>query len=246
MRSLNLRTDPNDTTFDNENRALCKCKNPGLEIDQYGYCCEIGQLYDLESGEFDGENAESRICRPRRQLDSYMVQENIEFVARLDRALRYKTNRLMSLEKFVSAINSFPKRNDYSILKAKVQVGDGNSTMVNNVTVFEMRTAMDPYGDYGTIKSTAKELDEFIDMIYQPCMSAIYGSNVGNSPSTDVKYLMAYPWHSHQECSHLSCFASGMRWNRDAADGGCVPGVLAGVNAAAYGRDQSSNWGLGM
>ena len=130
--------------------------------------------------------------------------------------------------------------------KAKVQVGDGNSTMVNNVTVFEMRTAMDPYGDYGTIKSTAKELDEFIDMIYQPCMSAIYGSNVGNSPSTDVKYLMAYPWHSHQECSHLSCFASGMRWNRDAADGGCVPGVLAGVNAAAYGRDQSSNWGLGM
>ena len=239
-----LRADPNDTTFDNNNRDLSKCKNPGLEIDQYGYCCEIGQLYDPESGLFDGENAESRICKPRRQLDQFMIKENMagngEFVARLDRALRNKTNRLMALEKCVSAINAMPTRNDYSILKAKVQIGDGNSTMVNNVTVYEMRKAMDPYGDYGTIKSTAKELDEFIDMFYQPCMAAIYGSNVGNSPNTDVKYFMAYPWHSHQECSHLSCFANGMRWDRDAADGGCVPGVLAGVSAAAYGAESGN------
>ena len=239
-----LLTDPNDTTFDNDNRDLSKCKNPGLEIDQYGYCCEIGQLYNPVTGEFDPENAQSRICRPERQLDPYMVNDNMsangEFVARLGRALRYKTNRLMALEKCVSAINAMPTRNDYSILKPRVQIGDGNSTMVNNVTVFEMRKAMDPYGDYGTIKTLGKELDEFIDMFYQPCMAAIYGSNVGVSPSTDVKYFMAYPWHTHQECSHLSCFAGGMRWDRDAADGGCVPGVLAGVSAAAYGAESGN------
>ena len=237
-----LRSDPNDFTFDNDNRDLSKCKKAGLAIDMYGYCCEEGQLYDSESKEYGTGIPEETMCKPIRQLDPAIVKEHLvqngEFAAKLDRVLRYKINRLMTLEKCTSAINAVPTRKNFHILKSREENMDGNSTMAMNITVYEMRMAMDPFQDLGLLKSTAKELDEFIDMFYQPCMAALYGATVGSSPNTDVSYFLAYPWYYHTECSALSCFGDGMRWDR--TNGGCVPGALFGSGATPYSGDDSN------
>lgn len=236
------------TGFDNAQRNLFRCKQPGLEMDMYGYCCEIAALYDPEEKEYDGNNPEARTCKPVRQLDSALVTENMsgngEFVARLDRALRYKINQLNTLDKCIAAINAIPTRMDYHILRTIDTVrSDSNSSSVNNVTVFEMRNALDPFKDYQTVKSTAAELDEFIEMFYAPCLAAIFGANIGNTPGTDVTYFMAYPWYSHSACTKLSCFGSGMRWDRSSAAGGCVAGIMAGPTATPYGSDAASDAG---
>ena len=232
------RTDPTDTEFNNTQRELFRCKQPSNEMDKFGFCCEIGSLYNTDSKEYDETNPEERVCRPIRQIDSAMVSENMaangEFVARLDRALRFKINQLNLLDRCISAVNAIPSRNDFHILKTKDTVeGSSNVTLVSNVTVYEMKMALDPFNDYGTVKSTAQELDEFVEMFYAPCMAAIFGSNIGNSPSTEATYFMAYPWHSHKECTYLSCFGSGMRWDRDEG-GGCVPGIISGTSATPY------------
>ena len=78
----------------------------------------------------------------------------------------------------------------------------------------------------------ARELEEWIDMFLEPCYAALFGLNIGLSPDVDVSYFMAYPWHHHSECMHLSCMTNNMRWNR--ATGGCVPSVIAGADAQAY------------
>ena len=232
------RTNPSDTEFDNSDRNSFRCKQPSNEMDKFGYCCEIGSLFNTDTKEYDETNPEERVCRPIRQIDSAMVSENMsangEFVARLDRALRYKIAQLNLLDRCISAVNAFPERHNFSILKSKDTVeGSSNVTIVNEVTVYEMKMALDPFNDYGTVKSTAQELDEFVEMFYAPCMAAIFGANIGNSPSTEATYFMAYPWHSHKECTYLSCFGSGMRWDRDNG-GGCVPGIIAGTSAQPY------------
>jgi len=89
-----------------------------------------------------------------------------------------------------------------------------------------MRMSVDPFGDFAVVSHMGKELDEFIEMFYAPCLAALFGSNIGKSSSTDASYFMAYPWHTHSECAKLSCLASNMRWNRNG--GGCVPSLVVG------------------
>ena len=72
-----------------------------------------------------------------------------------------------------------------------------------------------------------EELDEWIKMYYTPCIFALFGMNVGQSPSAEVAYFTAYPWHHHSECMHLSCLTQNMRWDRSEG-GGCVPGLMTG------------------
>ncbi len=213
-----------DKTWEESNRSYFKCKHHTHKIDMYGYCCESNALYNAQAKEYQTENLYMLVCRPVRQLEPAIVAENVsangEFVARLERALRVKLNNLSLLEKCISAIRAIPERYDFRLLKHK-----STSDLTVSPTVFEMKMSMDPFSDMSLVDMTNKELDEFIEMFYQPCLAAIYGMNIGNSPSTDVKYFMAYPWHSHTECKYLSCFGKGMRWDRDNG-GGCVPGVM--------------------
>ncbi len=235
--------------FDNTNNRLeFTCKRVTDSIDKYGKCCESSVLYDLDSKQYDETNPEFRICRPARQLESAVISENVvangEFVARLDRALRYKINQMSTLERCISAIRAIPDRENFRVLKSKDTTmndyGDHAASFTQpKLTVIEMKYGMDPWKDYGPLKSVSKELDEFIDMFYQPCLAAIYGMNIGNSPGTDVKYFMAYPWHSHTECKYLSCFGNGMRWDRDNG-GGCVPGLLKGGTTSSYSTTSTS------
>ena len=36
------------------------------------------------------------------------------------------------------------------------------------------------------------ELDEFIDMYYEPCIAALFGTSVGSFSDIEAKYFIAY------------------------------------------------------
>ena len=238
------RTNSSDFNFDNSDpnaRTNYRCKDLSYAIDKYGYCCEFASLYDFSTEEYDENNPEARICRPVRSLDKSMVTENMatngEFVARLDRALRYKMNQMSVMEKCISAVQGIPERLNHHFLKPQDSV-KYDKEVDGIFTVFDMRNAIDPFGDYSIVRHMASELDEFIEMFYSPCLQALFGSKVGKSSSTEPSYFMAYPWHTHEECSKLSCLASNMRWDRD--NGGCIPSLLSGSSAKGY-NETSTN-----
>ncbi len=215
------------TRFDETRREEFGCKDDVLQIDKYGYCCERDALYDFTAGTYDSLDPELRLCRPLRQVDPSIIRENMatngEFIARLDRTLRFKVNQLSTLEKCISTARSIPERfNHYYLQENSNAQYDKELSFV--FTVLDLKIAVDPFGDYGMVRQMSKELDEFVDMYYQPCLAAIFGANIGASANTDASYFMAYPWHTHDECLHLSCLGSNMRWDRE--NGGCKPGLI--------------------
>lgn len=240
-RSLIPHAYPTDSTstatFDNTSataRLDFRCKNPINRIDKYGYCCEPAAMYDYEAGIYNADNLDQVVCRPIRQLDHTLIKENLssngEFVARLDSALRYKTNRISNLQMCISSARGFPDSLDNHYLKPNA---DPMGETVVRLTLWDMKRAIDPMNDYSLVTHMGKELDEFISMFYGPCLAALFGANAGSSSSTDTSFFMAYPWHTHRECTYMSCLADGMRWNRE--EPGCVMGLLSGPNAAGYG-----------
>ena len=240
-------TDNTDVNFNNtnaESRALFTCKEIAYAIDQYGYCCEEESLYNLPEREYDASNPEARMCRPLRVLDPSLVKENLaangEFIARLDRAVRYRLNQLGTLERCISAVRAIPERYDFYLLKSQDTVKIDTSIELD-FSVFELKLAVDPFEDYRLLKHMAKELDEFLDMYIQPCYAELFGTNQGASPETDASFLMSYPWHSHDICTKLSCLGNGMRWDRANPLGGCTPSMMAGASAPAYDTTNEGN-----
>ena len=231
------RLDPTNTVFDNSDRESYRCKEQTFEIDMYGYCCEFESLYDYAASEYDGENPATKVCRPMRQLEPVFLKDNMvangEFVARLDRSVRYKLNQLSTLERCISAVKSIPVRYDWNLLEPQAQVKFDGVVDID-FSVFELKMALDPFDDHAMFEHMAKELDEFLDRFIQPCYNAIFGGNVGTTPETSVSYFMAMPWHSHKECTKLSCLGSSMRWDRSNPDGGCIPSMISGKDSPNF------------
>ena len=229
-----------DAFVNNEDkRPLFKCKNPSYHIDKYGYCCDPETLYNPAEAIYEDEvqdiDISARVCKPLNVLEKSVVKNNManngEFVARLDSIVRYRLNQLFTLEKCVSAVRAIPDKFEYYILKAQDTV-KYDRAIEFTFTVAELRLALDPKGDYGLVKHLSRDLDEFIDMYYQPCVAALFGMNIGQSPGTDPQYFMAYPWYHHDECNHLSCLADNMRWDRETK--GCIPSLMTGTGSPDY------------
>jgi hypothetical protein len=216
-----------------------KCKSNGYVIDKFGYCCEPLQLYHPTTQEYPGdvENCalETCICQPITNLDKSILKDNLanngEFVARIDSAMRYKLVTLGVVEKCISVLRSIPASYDYKILKTNDGVNFNKESSLG-MSVAHMRKAMDPLDDYGLLAQLSREMDEWIEMFYSTCLSALFGMNVGVTSSTDVSFIMAYPWHSHDECMKLSCLTTGFRWDRHT--GNCIPGIIAGYGVQGY------------
>ena len=138
-----------------------------------------------------------------------------------------------------TAARAIPERFDYNILKPQDSVLY-DPAIDFKFTVFELKMALDPFNDYSVIRHMAGELDEFMEMFYQPCIAALFGTNIGLSADTEASYFMAYPWYTHKECSYLSCLGTSMRWNRG-AEGGCVPSLITGIDSAEYDEADESN-----
>ena len=229
------RSDPTDTNFFEAERDEFRCKDPVYEIDMYGYCCEEESLYNHEQEEYDSTSPELRVCRPVRTLDGAIVRENMssngEFIARLDRLLRLKQNQLSTIEKCISSVRAIPERFDAYHLKPNAGVKYDREIELL-FTAFEMKMALDPFNDYSIITHISKEIEEFIEMYYQPCLASLFGANIGTSSQTDAALFGAYPWYSHDACTKLSCLASNTRWDRK--NGGCVSSIIVGVDSARY------------
>jgi len=239
------------TTFDNTEtfRGTVVCKEPFHEIDRYGYCCEITMLFNTSSQEYsqttDNGNSTPSVfktmCKPVRKLDKSVVKNNManngEFVAHLDSVVRYRLNQLFTMEKCLTSVNSYDSTYDYHILKAQDSVKyDANIEV--KYTVLRLKMALDPTQDYGLITALGKELDEFIEMYYSPCVAELFGSNVGSNPDVEPQYFMAYGWLTHDACAHLTCLADNMRWDR--VLGGCTVGLMTGTVFASTGTDATS------
>jgi len=220
------------------------CKERFHEIDRYGYCCEISTLFDTTAQEYseaivvDTVGVRNTMCKPVRRLDKSVVKNNManngEFVAHLDSIVRYRLNQLFTMEKCLTSVNSYDSDYDYHILKAQDSVKYDASIEVK-YTVLRLKMALDPTQDYGLITALGKELDEFIEMYYSPCVAELFGTNVGSNPNVEPQYFMAYGWLTHDACAHLTCLADNTRWDRE--KGGCTVGVMTGNQFAFKATD---------
>ena len=93
------------------------------------------------------------------------------------------------------------------------------------MSVKELKAALDPAASLEILAMLSNENDEYFEMFYQPCLSALYGMDLGNDKLTDPKFIMAEPWYNLEECSCASCLESDMAWDRKTGKG-CVPGLL--------------------
>jgi hypothetical protein len=241
---MSIKKDRSDkSTFNpsTSSRDDFTCRDPNAKMDKFGYCCDSTQLYDYAQSIYNSTSPELQACRPLRTLDKSIVKNNMasngEFVARLDQSVRFKLNQLSTLERCVSAARSLPSSHNFHILKSQDSV-KYDEAIEAKFTLAELKMAIDPTGDYKLVKHMGKELDEYMDMFYQPCLAALFGSNIGTNGDTEPIYFMAYPWHTHEECLHLSCFGNNMRWNRNL--GGCEPGMISGTSAHAYNANEDS------
>ena len=238
------RTDT-QTIYTTSNRTLFTCRDPTAKIDKFGYCCDPPTLYNHATDEYDSEDPHERICKPSRVIDRSIVKTNVasnaEYVARLDIAVRSKLTRVLKLESCISATKSFPAIFDYHILKSQDTV-KYDEAIEQSFTLAELKVAIDPFGDYTLVNQLSDELTEYMDMFYYPCLDALYGANIGTNSDTDPIYFMAYAWHTHEECTQLSCHSESMRWDRN--EGGCVPGILSGEESAPYvdGEDKKCSY----
>lgn len=234
-------------TNDEATRAIYACKNAPFNMDKYGYCCESNLLWNPLLQEYSPElqnvTVSERFCRPASKLDKSVVKNNMsnngEFVAHLDSLVRMKINNLFTLERCISMIRTFPVANDYNLLKHQDSV-EVAGILEMDFTVKEMRLALDPLNNFSLLRAVGEELDEWVDMYYQPCVAALFGMNVGSNPDVESQYFLAYGWLSHSACMRLSCLADNMRWDRKASGGGCTTSLLVGYYAENY-QSKDSN-----
>ena len=234
-------TDDVISSFVNNNsiRSQFSCKHLYFSMDKHGYCCDVEALFNQESGIYETEEADiessSRICKPNRTLEKSVIKNNMsnngEVVGRLALTIQKKINQLFTLENGVTSINYMQEKYGSYTLKPQGSA-KYDSSMVGKFTVNQLKMTLDPLGSMILIKHMENELDEFINMYYEPCIASLLGSSVGSSPDVEAKYFMAYGWLSHETCLKLSCLADNMRWNRNGS--GCIGSLITGRKAPKY------------
>lgn len=190
------------------------CVTNNVVEDDFGKCCKEDERVDAEGGE-------GKTCEPKRLLPAIIMRDNIEmnaeFVSWLGSALQQKSNILTSLGQCVISLRSFPEQYDYYLLDS------GSIEM--DLTVKELKLALDPLDDLNLFMMLSKEREEYLDMFYDPCLSALYGKNLGDTRETDPIFFAALPWYKHEECMQVSCLQSNVAWDRKNGNG-CVHGLL--------------------
>merc|ERR1712166_1451592 len=172
-------TDPSLVwSYSQNTRDSFMCKESSFHKDRYGYCCEVSVLWGTVTQTYGPEEqnitTSAMTCRPARQLD-----------------------------KSLTSVKALPTKYDFHILKTQDSV-KYDAAIDRQFTLKEMKFALDPLNDYSMLTHVGQELDEFVEMYYQPCVAALFGMNVGTSPDTEPQYFMAYGWLSHSACTKLS------------------------------------------
>ena len=189
------------------------CVSASFVQDEFGKCCKVEDRVKTTTGEDK--------CEPNRSPPSAIMRDNMElnaeFVSWLGYVVQQKTQTLTTVGQCVIGLRSLPEQYDFYLLDS------GASEM--DLTVQELRMALDPMDDLNLLKMLSKERDEYLESFYEPCLSALYGVNLGDTRETDPIYFTALPWYNHKECMRVSCLQQNMAWDRK--DGQhCVDGVL--------------------
>ena len=207
------------------------CLNADLIMDGYGRCCESNELITVN-------DFGATLIKPKCVSTNFVMpaeinknmDTNAEFVSQLSKMVRDKVEGLSTLGQCVNTLRSFSKRFDYFFLQS---VGANyNKDIEMQITVKELRSALDPTGDLSILSIIGKEQDEYFEMFYKPCLSSLYGLHKGIDGSLDPKYFMANVWSNFEECARPNCLHRGMVWDRKNG-GKCVEGILARKKALA-------------
>ena len=200
------------------------CVSSDFVADDFGKCCKEDELVDQQVEE---ENVPvKQKCEPKRLLPAAIVKHNMEsnaeFVSWLGSVAHSKIKTLAEVSQCAIKLRTLPPQYDYYLLDS--------GTIEMDLTVQELRMALDPLGDLNILTLLSKERDEFYDMFYDPCLSALYGLNLGENRETDPIYFTAKAWYNHPECMRASCLQPNKAWDRT-GEGNCVDGVLRHTTA---------------
>jgi len=155
------------------------------------------------------------------------LQRNGEYVAIMDSILHHKTFTIMNLERCIQVLNSFPDSETRTYLEALDYILDESdqATIDELVTVGDLKQFLNPNGDMASVDLLNMELEEYVDMFHNPCMSALFGMNSNgveaSEPGDMLDYFKMEEWDSHPECKYADCLIPTNTW--DSTIGGCGP-----------------------
>jgi len=188
------------------------------------------------------DTTKTKYCQPKRRFPVDLLKQNLqrngEHVAMMDSILHHKTFTIMTLERCIQVLNSFPDSEKNTYLETRYFVTNlekGDKRKTNNlVTVGDLKQFLNPNGDMASVDLLTMELDEYVDMYYNPCMAALFGMNSDvllsaddadtgdlSEPGDMLDYFMMKQWNSHPECAYASCVIPTNSWNNQ--EGGCAP-----------------------
>ena len=205
--------------------------HPESEPDDFGKCCKPSDKVTLNIVNEMGVTTTKLHCEPLYFLPTATMVRNLdanaEFVTWLASVAREKSESIYKLGHCINKLRALPETSDYMFLHSNTKNKAGYDESIDmKYTVKELKAALDPAANLEIVSIVTKEKDEFMEMFYQPCMSALYGMNYGNNNQrTDPKYIMARIWYDLKECSLPKCLESNMAWDRKTGKG-CVPGIL--------------------
>jgi len=231
-------TVPSDMIPDKLVGVTPPCKDAGHITDDFKKCCkEVDRQTFTPKG--DDNPPDKTYCQPKRRFTVDLLKQNLqkngEHVAMMDSILHHKTFTIMTLERCIQVLNSFPNSEEHTYLEAPDSVLKLNSATddkANNlVTVGDLKKFLNPNDDMAPVDLLNMELDEYVDMYYNPCMSALFGMNAdvnavqgeSSEPGEFVDYFMMKAWNLHPECAHTSCVVPTNSWNNTI--GRCGPSV---------------------
>eukprot|EP01083_Nonionella_stella_P287774 979669_1 len=177
------------------------------------------------------DDKSQEITQPELRLDVDSLKETLQkngmHVAMMDSILQHKTFTIMNLERCIQVLRTFPDSETQTYLETPDCIFDENDQTNIDVlvTVGDLKQFLDPNGDMASVHLLNMELDEYVDMYYNPCMSALFGMNsnvVGASePGDMLDYFMIEDWENHPECANKDCVNPTNSWNPTI--GGCGP-----------------------
>ena len=201
---------------DDDGNNVTLCSSDLVVADDYEKCCDELEIVTLPGGK--------KSCQEKDYLSSSEARSNLimnaEFVSWLGAVAHEKVTRLSTVSQCVNSLRTFPKRFDYFFLESNDEA-DFDDTLEMTFTLKELKAALDPMGNLDIVNMVSKENDEFFEMFYQPCLSALYGRSGDETPN----YFMVEPWYNHEECARQSCMGDNMAWDRINGNG-CVDGLL--------------------
>lgn len=230
-----------ETLISNEGETVVLCLSDASIADDYGKCCDPLEIVDVTMKYGDSYEEVKRSCQPRAAIPPALMRANLqvnaEFVSWLGSLTRDKAHRLTTLTQCVNKLHSIPKHLDYYFLEISNKVGF-EEALEMSLTVKELKAALDPSIRGAIISMVGQEHDEYLEMFYQPCVSALYGMNTGTDTQIEPLHFMAEPWYNHEECSRQSCMIPTSAWDRINGNG-CIDGLLSQtVNSDVVVNDQ--------